>query len=219
MDAQNTANTVADQNVINPSSDIGTNGQAENLNASNQTTTPVILASNEAKTDTQPQIASETNINPETIGLSKTAPAVVEGEVTQQPVENQSIKPLEGQIVENKPKHPGQPTKFNEGVIKKAKDYLAFSLKNKNLPLIEELARICEVDSDTINNWTDKNEEFFGAIKRIKELQKERIILKGFSAKNPTFSIFMLKANHGMMETEKQVLIADRDMKVSITRE
>lgn len=206
QDTTDSKNMPVNNSAIAPD-DKGTTSQSTEINPVQVTTDAKSTASNEAKTDSQPQIASDNIVNPEIITeVSKTAPAVVASEV-QQPVE---IIPR---------KRPGQPTKYNEKMLQKAKDYLTFSLKNKNLPLIEELARLCEVDTDTINNWSNESYEFFGAIKRIKELQKERIILKGFSAKNPTFSIFMLKANHGMIETEKQIQETDRSINVNITRE
>lgn len=245
MDTQNTVSIAADQNAVIQ----GTKDQPTNLNASTVTTEPSFSASNEAKTEVQPQIASEIKsdniVNPEQIELSKTVPTVAEGKIIQQPDEKTQLtndevvavvqvvsKPIQGEVVTQQEKQLGRPSKFNEGMIQKAKDYLAECMigteivnkkgekvRTKKLPLIEELARLCGVDGDTIVEWCSKNEDFSAAIKAIKNLQKERIILKGFSASNPTFSIFMLKANHGMMETEKQVLIADRDVKVSITRE
>lgn len=205
QDTTDSKNMPVNNSAIAPD-DKGTS-QAIEINPVQVTTDAKSTASNEAKTDSQPQIASDNIVNPEIINdVSKTAPAVVQ-EIIQQPVE----------IVEKRRR--GQPTKYNEGMLQKAKKYLEFSLHNKNLPLIEELARICEVDTDTINNWSNEDDNFFGAIKRIKELQKERIILKGFGAKNPTFSIFMLKANHGMIETEKQIQETDRSINVNITRE
>lgn len=206
QDTTDSKNMPVNNSAIAPD-DKGTTSQSTEINPVQVTTDAKSTASNEAKTDSQPQIASDNIVNPEIINdVSKTAPAVVQ-EILQQPVE----------IVEKRRR--GQPTKYNEGMLQKAKKYLEFSLHNKNLPLIEELARICEVDTDTINNWSNEDDNFFGAIKRIKELQKERIILKGFGAKNPTFSIFMLKANHGMIETEKQIQETDRSINVNITRE
>lgn len=206
QDTTDSKNMPVNNSAIAPD-DKGTTSQSTEINPVQVTTDAKSTASNEAKIDSQPQIASDNIVNPEIINdVSKTAPAVVQ-EIIQQPVE----------IVEKRRR--GQPTKYNEGMLQKAKKYLEFSLHNKNLPLIEELARICEVDTDTINNWSNEDDNFFGAIKRIKELQKERIILKGFGAKNPTFSIFMLKANHGMIETEKQIQETDRSINVNITRE
>lgn len=130
------------------------------------------------------------------------------------------IKPqvMQGQVVvEKRPE--GRPTKYNDGMLQRAKSYLKTCTVQNKLPLIEELARILEIDDETISEWCNVNPEFSATIKRLRLLQKEKIILRGFGAKNPTFSIFMLKANHGMMETEKQVLVQDRDVKVSITRE
>jgi len=127
-------------------------------------------------------------------------------------------------LVEEKTKHPGgRLSKYNEGMIQKAQGYLDKCLGKvdgkRRLPLIEELARICEVDSDTITNWANKkdeegnlvNEEFFGLYKKIKNFQKEVLIQRGLTMKNPTFAIFLLKAQHDMIETEKRLLGADKN--------
>lgn len=131
---------------------------------------------------------------------------------------------VEGEIVQEKPKHPGgRPSSYSDEKLQIAERYYMTCLrgevvKDKNgeekriqkLPLMEELARLCGVHGETLTNWCDQNEEFFETVKKIKELQKEKIIMKGFSAKNPAFSIFMLKANHGMIETEKRVLTGEK---------
>lgn len=131
-------------------------------------------------------------------------------------------KPLQGQVVEEK-RAVGRPSKFNAGMIEKAKDYYSLCSGKKDgkkrMPFMEELAIMCDVNDDTLYEWMSLNEEFSETISKLKTLQKLRVIQQGFGAKNPTFPIFMLKANHGMMETEKQVLVQDRDVKVSITRE
>lgn len=132
---------------------------------------------------------------------------------------------IQGEIVEDKPKHPGgRPSKYNEGMLKIAKDYLFESMKGETykdkhgvekrrlkMPLLEELARLCGVHGETLTEWEKEYTEFSETLKMLRELQKERIIQRGFGMGNPTFAIFMLKANHGMMETEKRILSGERN--------
>lgn len=111
-----------------------------------------------------------------------------------------------------------RPTKYNESVIFKTKEYIkSCGREATELPTIEGLAEKLEVDSDTINNWaTSKDEkgnllypEFFGTIKALKEKQKNQLINDGvYGGKevNSTMCIFLLKANHGMIETERRLL-------------
>jgi len=134
-------------------------------------------------------------------------------------------EPIQGEVIETKPKHPGgRPSKYNDEMLAKAKAYYHKCLGNidnkKRMPLLEELARLCDVHGETLENWCEENEEFFETIKKLKELQKERIVQIGFGAKNPTFAIFMLKANHGMIETEKRILAGQQDaapMSIQVT--
>lgn len=213
----NTAVPIAQNSPTAPS----TNPPLGNQPQSSTTTPP--------QTSTNPQNSPSPTAPtvPPSAGITDEEAVAIAQAVVKQPLVQQ------GQLVEEPKKNlGGRPSKYNEGMLNKANKYIYKCLNgepgfDKNgkriikqkLPLLEELARICGVDSETLMNWTKEDERFFDAIKRVKELQKERIIQKGFSATNPTFSIFMLKANHGMMETEKQVLVQDRDVKVSITRE
>jgi hypothetical protein len=121
-------------------------------------------------------------------------------------------------------KHPGgRPSKYNAEMLAKANAYLAKcngEVDGKpRMPFIEELAVICKVDDDTIYGWAEANKEFSVTIKNLKTLQKLRTVQRGFNAKNPTFAIFMLKANHGMIEAGRDDASKDREVKVSITRE
>jgi len=129
------------------------------------------------------------------------------------PVEKEA-QPIVGEIVEKEKKVMGRPSKYNDEILAKAKAYYHKCLGNvdnkKRMPLLEELARILDVHGETMTEWEDEYPDFSETLKKIRQLQKERIIQTGFGAKNPTFSIFMLKANHGMMETEKRVLAGER---------
>jgi hypothetical protein len=124
----------------------------------------------------------------------------------------------------------GRPTKYNEEMLQRANTYfLSFIVpeeekyidvpsgkgfrKQRNplldeIPYIEELSLILDVDEDTITNWCkDKdNKDFFGTIKRIKTLQKTRLQRRAMTREAAAGAIFQLKVNHGMIETNRQEL-------------
>ncbi len=85
----------------------------------------------------------------------------------------------------------------------------------KKMPYMEELGLKLGVDTDTINNWSnDERIEKFGTIKRkIKELQRLRLMQRGLEDNKPVMSIFLLKANHGLIEVDKHI---NQEEKVSI---
>lgn len=94
----------------------------------------------------------------------------------------------------------GRPTDYGDWAVEKAEEYIKYCRENKEIPYIEELAdEWLDCDEDTIANWS-VHKEFFGAIKRIKMRQK-MMLMKGEGA----MKIFQLKANHGMIETEKRI--------------
>lgn len=123
----------------------------------------------------------------------------------------------------------GRPTKYDPLFVNELANYLAKASKEENcLPTIEGFALHLGVDSDTINNWAKarvKDErgnktkqrlhpEFFQAIKRLKTYQKEKLIndgLYGGKAVNTAMAIFLLKANHGMVETNRNDITTKGD--------
>lgn len=143
-------------------------------------------------------------------------------------------QPIQGQIVEEKPKHPGgRPTKYNEEMYRKIKKYFddCFNgvrdsegklIKPPSVPYIEELELMLDIDDDTIVSWANDPDkiEFSATYNKLKKLQKLRlkqILVRGKT--NPMGAKFLLEAEYGLMASEKQILVADRDVKVSITRE
>lgn len=109
----------------------------------------------------------------------------------------------------------GRPTKYSEEMLIKANTYLSDCRAGKVIfPFIEELALILDVDEDTVANWCKaKNEygeprfpEFFGAIKKLKTLQKLRLMQRILGRYNPSGGIFLLKALHGMVEEERRII-------------
>lgn len=112
----------------------------------------------------------------------------------------------------------GRPTKYDPSFIEELDKYLTKVNAQMNcLPTIEGFALHLGVDADTINNWANKKLKdesgrptkklarptFFHAIKKLKTLQKERLIndgLYGGKKVNTAMAIFLLKVNHDMIE-------------------
>lgn len=114
----------------------------------------------------------------------------------------------------------GRPTKYttDEYMIAKVDEYLescvdvdrelekGFAVK-VNLPKRVGLANFFSVTEDTLNNWAEKHPKFLGALKKLDQLQQERLIDSGLSGDyNPTIAKLLLSSNHGMAEkTETDV--------------
>ena len=107
----------------------------------------------------------------------------------------------------NMAKNPnGRPTKYKgEKTVLETKDYVDEQVVTGKMPTIAGLAYELGLDKDTINEWSKEHESFSGAIKRLKAFQEDYLIKGGLSGvRNTAMSIFLLKANHGMVETEKR---------------
>lgn len=98
-------------------------------------------------------------------------------------------------------KRMGRPTKYKKRFIKEAEEYLQECKNARKVPFLEEFSGRIGVSEDSVKRWTEANEDFCGAIERIKDHQ--RLALKTLGLKSPSVIIFLLKANHGMIETEK----------------
>lgn len=95
----------------------------------------------------------------------------------------------------------GRPTKYKREFIKEAEKYLDECEDTRKVPFLEEFASRIGVSTDSVKRWTEANEDFCGAIERIKDYQC--LALKKLGLKSPAMLIFLLKANHGMIETSK----------------
>ena len=85
--------------------------------------------------------------------------------------------------------------------------------------MIEGYARYVNINTDTIWEWMKKYPDFSDAIKRkITDWQKECLIENGLYDKdtNSTMAIFLLKTNHGMIETERRELTGKDGEKLNI---
>lgn len=106
----------------------------------------------------------------------------------------------------------GRPTSYSSETLSKTFEYLQRCIDKKDIPYVEELAiEILGVDDDTLVEWAKEHPEFSAAIKELKTLQKLRLQKGSTIGKyNPSSAIFQLKANHGMIETEKRILSGDQ---------
>lgn len=94
---------------------------------------------------------------------------------------------------------------YGEEILAKAQSYVQHCQDAKEMPFIEELALLLEIHDDTIVEWSKNNEEFSATVKRLKMLQRLHL-KKGALEKrlHPSLSVFLLKANHGMNEDQKE---------------
>lgn len=111
------------------------------------------------------------------------------------------------------PNKVGRPSKYSPNALTVAKVYLQESIDDDFIPYIEKVAMRLGVHRETILNWgkeedVDGNklhQEFFDTIKRIEDIQRFKLQELGLMNKiNPTIAIFMMKANHNMIETERK---------------
>lgn len=121
----------------------------------------------------------------------------------------------------NKPKgegeefcHCGRPTKYttDEDMCAKVEAYLETCVDAEReiekgykiivrLPKRVGLANFLKVTEDTLNNWASEHPQFLGALEKVDQLQKERLMDNGLSGDyNPTIAKLILSANHGMKE-------------------
>lgn len=100
--------------------------------------------------------------------------------------------------------------------LKLAKEYLETCGRNQTkLPKTSEYCReFVGVNEDTVYKWIEKynNKSLIGAIKRVKEAQMEQLMddgLYGGKEVNNAMAIFLLKANHGLIETERREIAGE----------
>ena len=105
--------------------------------------------------------------------------------------------------------HPGgRPTLYNDGMPRKVREYIkSCGRESQEIPMVEGAALYLGVDEETIGRWSDLYPEFCGAIQELKRAQKIQLAndgLYGGKEVNQAMAIFLLKCNHGMVETSRQ---------------
>ena len=107
--------------------------------------------------------------------------------------------------------HPGgRPTDYNPDTnyINLADEYLkTCGREQTKLPKLLEFYEKLDISAETADTWKDKYPQFLDACKKISAHQQNELIDDGlFGGKevNPGMAIFLLKVNHGMIETERK---------------
>lgn len=106
----------------------------------------------------------------------------------------------------------GRPSLFREDMTETVLAYFATCKAKNVMPYLEDVAMELGIDIDTLETWekqevADIPDEFVGAIKKVRLLQRKNLMVGGLSETfNTGMSIFLLKANHGLIETSRQEL-------------
>lgn len=109
----------------------------------------------------------------------------------------------------------GRPSTYdpNKDYAKLAEDYLqTCGREQTKLPKLSEFCReVLRVSQDAVEDWLklENSEQLSGAIKRVKEAQMEQLMddgLYGGKEVNTAMAIFQLKANHGMIESDRHIV-------------
>lgn len=104
----------------------------------------------------------------------------------------------------------GRPIEYRENYIQKAEDYIArCGREATELPTREGLAILLDCDDETLIEWGKKNELFSATLKKLDYSQKNQLMndgLYGGKEVNAGMAIFLLKANHGLIETSRTEL-------------
>lgn len=100
----------------------------------------------------------------------------------------------------------GRPTKYSAKTPKHVRDYTIMCVENGEFPTIEGLASYLRVGTRTIYDWKAEHEDFSQTIGKLMDAQRELLITNGLVGKyNTRFSMFLLKANHGMREKDPMI--------------
>lgn len=105
----------------------------------------------------------------------------------------------------------------NIDYLKLADEYLSTcGRENTKLPKISQFCReYIKKSQDAVDDWLAKEkdvESLSGAIKKIKEVQMEQLMddgLYGGKEVNNAMAIFLLKSNHGLIETDRHEFKGD----------
>ena len=107
----------------------------------------------------------------------------------------------------------GRPTKYDPAMNDLVDAFLEQHTREQtSLPTLEGWADHLGVNADTVHEWKKKYPKFSESIKKILGTQRSQLMIDGmYGGKevNSTMAIFLLKANHGFMETDKRILAGD----------
>ena len=146
-----------------------------------------------------------------------------------------SSAPIELEVISNgssdksKRNRPmGRPTRLDDEMLRKTVDYYDTCRSTSHMPLLEELAiMILDMPSELISRWAnrandkewrakkieaghedivERHEHFSQTIKKLSDLQLAHLKKGGLRDQRNSVAIFLMKANHGMVETNRTEL-------------
>ena len=112
----------------------------------------------------------------------------------------------------------GRPSLFNQGMIDRAKEYVAFfqlpeeerlNLRDTKINPVEEipsaagLALYLGVSKKTIYNWGDKNKEFLHTLEALQDTQEVLLLNNGLTGKFTSPISKLALANHGYSDKQE----------------
>ena len=126
----------------------------------------------------------------------------------------------------------GRPCEYcqdKDAILQKTTSYFELCWQKMKMPFVEELSLELDKDDDTIVEWAKKKNdddcfehpEFSAIIKKLKTLQKLRLMQRILGRYNATGGIYLLKVNYGMIEAEKRILAGEsrEPLEIIITEE
>lgn len=118
----------------------------------------------------------------------------------------------------------GAPTKLTAAMLKGTLEYYQQKKTDKEMPFVEELAiDVLDVDRHTVARWHDRGEDkewlakqptekaelfaqFCATIKKLATMQLLQLKVRGIKTGHNTVAIFLMKADHNMIETSRTEL-------------
>src|SRR5260221_10210470 len=100
----------------------------------------------------------------------------------------------------------GRPTKYTKETARRVINYIKKCLQTHDFPTIEHLSSVLGVGTRTLYAWESEHSEFLQTMDMLRDAQKNLLIRGGLTNKyNPRFASFLLKANHGFVDSKPVV--------------
>lgn len=100
--------------------------------------------------------------------------------------------------------------KYPADIVQQTRDYISSCTNEQmELPTVEGLALKLDVDDDTLVEWAKIHNDFADVFYKLKMSQKKELVnggMYGGKEINVAMAIFLLKANHGLIETSRTEL-------------
>ena len=100
--------------------------------------------------------------------------------------------------------------KYPADIVRQTNEYISRCTNEQmELPTVEGLAMKLDVDDDTLVEWAKIHDDFAQVFRKLKMSQKRELInggMYGGKEINVAMAIFLLKANHNLIETSRNEL-------------